>query len=41
MVRLRVDDDKDLIDFIEKNKERYGTSELFKAGLEKIKNEGV
>lgn len=41
MVRLRVDDDKDLIDFIEKYKDRYGTSEIFKAGLGKIKNDDL
>lgn len=40
LVRLRVDDDRDLIDWIESNKEKTGTTELFRAGLEKLKAEG-
>lgn len=40
-VQLRLDTDKDLIDFIESNKEQHGTTELFRAGLEKLKNEGI
>jgi len=40
-VQLRLDSDKDLIDFIEANKEKYGTTELFRMGIEKIKAEGI
>ena len=40
-VYLRQDDDADLIQLIEENKERYGTTEIFRAGLEKLKNEGL
>lgn len=32
-VQLRLDIDKDLIDFIERNKEKIGTTELFRLGL--------
>lgn len=41
LVRLRADEDKDLIEFIERTKSVYGTTELFRAGLEKLKNEGL
>ena len=40
-VYLRVKDDADLIDFIEQHKDTHGTTELFRAGLEKVKNEGL
>lgn len=40
LVRLRSDEDADLIDFIEENKEKRGTTELFRSGIEKLKNEG-
>lgn len=40
LVRFRADDDAELIEYIEANKERIGTTELFRAGIEKIKNEG-
>lgn len=40
LVRLRVDDDAELIKFVEANKDKHGTTELFRAGLEKLKNEG-
>lgn len=40
LVRLRVDDDADLIEFIENNKSK-GTTELFRAGIEKLKKEGL
>jgi len=39
-IYLRYDEDQALIDYIEENKERTGTSELFRAALEKFKNEG-
>ena len=41
LVRLREDDDADLIAFIEANKERYGTTELFRMGIDCIKKEGL
>lgn len=40
-VYLRQDEDADLIEFIEKNKSTSGTTEIFRAGLEKLKNEGL
>ena len=40
LVRLRVDDDAELIGFVEKNKDEHGTTEIFRAGLEKLKSEG-
>ena len=41
LVRLRADEDRELIEFIERNKDTYGTTEIFRAGLEKVKNEGL
>lgn len=41
LVRLRADEDRELIEFIEQNKGTYGTTEIFRAGLEKAKNEGL
>lgn len=41
LIRLRSDTDADLIQFIEANKEKHGTTELFRMGLEKLKNEGL
>lgn len=38
LVRLRVDDDADLIRWIEPHKADTGTTELFRLGLEKRKN---
>lgn len=40
LVRLRADDDNELIQLIENNKSKYGTTELFRLGLEKLKKEG-
>lgn len=40
-VQLRVDDDAELIEFIDQNKGRYGTTELFRMGIEKLKLEGL
>lgn len=40
-IYLRVDDDADLIQWIEQQKPDTGTTELFRAGLEKLKNEGI
>ena len=41
IVRLRVDTDQELIDFVEANKEKHGTTGIFRAALEKVKNEGL
>ena len=40
-VQLRIDEDADLIAFIDKNKTKYGTTELFRTAREKLKNEGL
>lgn len=40
-VYLRQDEDADLIEFLEQNKATHGTTELFRSGLERIKNEGL
>lgn len=40
-VQLRVDDDADLIAFIDQNKTKHGTTELFRMAIEKLKNEGL
>ena len=39
-VNLRKDEDADLIEFIEKNRERYAVTDYFRAGVEQFKNEG-
>lgn len=35
-VNLRYDTDKELIDFMEANKEKLGTTEIFRAALENL-----
>lgn len=40
-VLLRIDDDANLIQFIDKHKEDIGTTELFRRGIEKLKSEGL
>lgn len=41
-VNLRYDTDKDIIDYIEANKERFGTTEIFRAAMEMlIANGGI
>ena len=41
MIRLRYDTDADLIDYLEKNKEKYGTTNIFRDALAAyIKAEG-
>ena len=41
-VNFRLDTDKDIIDYIEANKERFGTTEIFRAAMEElIKNGGI
>ena len=37
-VNLRKDEDKELIDWIEKNREKYGISDIFRAGVEALMN---
>ena len=41
IVRLRADTDADLIKFIEEHKADIGTTEIFRLGIEKLKNEGL
>ena len=42
LVRFREDADKEIIDYIEANKERFGTTEIFRAAMEAlIKNGGI
>ena len=41
-VNFRLDTDKEIIDYIEANKERFGTTEIFRAAMEElIKNGGI
>lgn len=40
VISLHQKNDADLIEFVETNKEKYGTTEIFRAALEKLKNEG-
>ena len=40
-VQFRIDGDADLIAFIEQNKTKYGTTELFRIAIETLKNEGL
>jgi len=39
MVSLRYDEDRELLEFIEKNKGKYGTTEIFRAGIEALMKE--
>ena len=42
LVRFREDTDKEIIAYIEANKERFGTTEIFRAAMEMlIKNGGI
>ena len=42
LVRFREDTDKEIIDYIEANKERFETTEIFRAAMEMlIKNGGI
>ena len=42
LVRFREDADKEIIDYIEANKERFGTTEIFRAAMEMlIRNGGI
>ena len=42
LVRFREDADKDIIDYIEAHKERFGTTEIFRAAMEAlIQNGGI
>lgn len=41
-INFRLDTDKNIIDYIEANKERFGTTEIFRAAMEElIKNGGI
>ena len=41
-VNFRLDTDKEIIDYIEAHKERFGTTEIFRAAMETlIKNGGI
>ena len=40
LVRFREDADKEIIDYIEANKERFGTTEIFRAAMEALINNG-
>ena len=42
LIRFREDTDKEIIDYIEANKERFGTTEIFRAAMEMlIENGGI
>lgn len=40
-IRLRLNEDAELIEFIESNKGSVGTSQLFREAIAKLKNEGL
>ena len=40
LVRFREDTDQEIIDYIEANKERFGTTEIFRAAMEALINNG-
>lgn len=41
-INFRLDNDQEIIDYIEANKERFGTTEIFRAAMEAlIKNGGI
>ncbi len=40
MVNLRKDEDADLIEWLGAHKDRYGPTEIFRTGIEKLKTEG-
>ena len=39
-VNFRLDTDKEIIDYIEANKERFGTTEIFRAAMEALMRNG-
>lgn len=39
-VNFRIDTDKEIIDYLEANKERFGTTEIFRAAMETLINNG-
>ena len=39
-INFRLDTDKEIIDYIEANKERFGTTEIFRAAMELLINNG-
>lgn len=36
-INLRKDEDKELIEYVEKNKEKIGVTEIFRIGIETLK----
>ncbi len=40
MVSLRRDDDADLLAWFAENRQKYGPTEIFRAGIETLKREG-
>ena len=40
LIRFREDTDKEMIDYIEANKERFGTTEIFRAAMEALIKNG-
>ena len=36
-INLRKDEDADLIKFVNENRDKYGTSDIFRAGVEALK----
>ena len=40
VVNLRYDTDQEIINYIEANKERFGTTEIFRAAMEMLINNG-
>lgn len=41
MIRFRVEEDTELIAFIDENKEAIGTTELFRRALSKLMKDGI
>lgn len=41
MVSLRKDDDADLIEWFDQHKDRYGPTDIFRAGVEELQKEGL
>lgn len=41
VIQFRYDSDQDMIDFVDRHKERYGTTNIFRDALEMYMNSGV
>lgn len=39
-VSLRKDEDSEFLEWLEQNKDKYGPTEIFRAGIDKLKKEG-